>query len=121
MSAEPSFEILRLGRDRALCFQQLKPDKLSLPNILSKHSLNQIDSQRTLLCRHDSSSSSAEQSGHLPTGLSHSRNAALIGKFPETNTADAELPVNGTRPTAQHATLHLAGGELRRPLGSGDL
>jgi len=63
----------------------------------------------------------SRHSEHLPTGLSNSRNAALIGELPETNTADAKFPVDGTRPTAQHATLHLAGGELRRPLGSGDL
>jgi hypothetical protein len=57
----------------------------------------------------------------LPTGLPDTRNAALIGEFPETDATNAKFPVDGTRPATQHATLHLTGGELRRPLGSGDL
>jgi hypothetical protein len=57
----------------------------------------------------------------LPTGLSDTGNTALIGEFPETDATNAELPVDGARPAAQHATVHLAGGKLRRPLGSGDL
>ena len=57
----------------------------------------------------------------LPTGLSDPRNAALVGEFPETDATNTKLPVDGPGPAAQHATLHLTGGELRRPLGSGDL
>jgi hypothetical protein len=120
MSAEPSCEILRLGRDRALCLQRLDLDKLSLSQThFSNISSNRIAHQERCSAgkTHQKHSSQgipfkvfqSRHSGHLPTGLSNSRNAALIGELPETNTADAKLPVDGTGPTAQHATLHLAG------------
>jgi hypothetical protein len=118
MSAEPSCEILRLGRDRALCLQRLKLDQLSNPQPFP--SPDQFTTNVALPAKLIKALLKAIR-WRLPTGLSNSRNAALVCEFPETNTADAELPVDGTRPTAQHATLHLAGGELRRPLGSGDL
>jgi len=57
----------------------------------------------------------------LPTCLPDPRNAALIGELPETDAAKAKFPVNSPGPAAQHATLHLAGGKFRRPLGRRDL
>jgi hypothetical protein len=95
MSAEPSCEILRLDLERALC--------------------------RSRETGHSVTACKKHTPTTLPTGLPDARYTALIGKLPETNAACTKLPVHRTWPAAQHATLHLAGGKLRRPLGSGDL
>jgi hypothetical protein len=117
MSAEPSCEILGLVLGRPLWRVYLDELAVLPAAVLSGSVFHTVwaglsAEKRTLPNR---------SRRELPTGLSDTGNTALIGEFPETDATNAELPVDGARPAAQHATVHLAGGKLRRPLGSGDL
>jgi hypothetical protein len=48
----------------------------------------------------------------LPAGLTDTRNLALVGKFPEAQTADAVFPDIGIGPTAKFAAMIRSCAEL---------
>jgi hypothetical protein len=58
--------------------------------------------------------------GSLPTRITYAGNQALVSQFAETNPADAELLIYGTRPTTQLATILAPRAEFRLTLRFGD-
>ena len=56
----------------------------------------------------------------LPTGLTNTRNIALVSQLPETNATDSKLAVNRSRPATQHATTNSSGRKFWWPLCSGN-
>jgi hypothetical protein len=55
-----------------------------------------------------------------PTRQPHARNQTAIRQFAETNPAQAELAIHGSRPTAQFTTSVVARAEFRFALRLGD-
>jgi hypothetical protein len=106
MSAEPSCEILRLVLDRLLWNRSYFCHwSLLLVSVTGLWQWSLAFALASVLV----SKLNGSVMHVLPTRLSNSRDAALIGELPEADTTKAEFPVHGSRPAAQHATLYLAG------------
>ncbi len=56
----------------------------------------------------------------LPTGLTNTRNIALISQLPETNATGSKLAVYRSRPATQHASTNSSGRKFWWPLCSGN-
>lgn len=56
----------------------------------------------------------------LPTGLTNTRNVALISQLPETNATGSKLAVYRSRPATQHASTNSSGRKFWWPLCSGN-
>ena len=56
----------------------------------------------------------------LPTGLTNTRNIALVSQLPETNATNSKLAVYRSRPATQHASTNSSGRKFWWPLCSGN-